>query len=259
MADPLLATKGLSKTWPGPSGTLALDDVSIRLQAGRTLGLVGPSGSGKSTLARVIARLIAPDSGSVSFDGQDWLALRGAVLRQRRAGMQMVFQDPLAAFNPRATVGGAITEALRIHAVAPRAEWPDRTAALLARVGLSPDLARRGIAEISGGQRQRVAIARSLAPGPKLLLLDEAVSALDASVRRRMLELLVELQHSLGLAYLFVSHDLAVVRAIAHETAVMERGRIVETGPTEALIADPKTPLVRALIAAVPRLHPDQR
>lgn len=256
MAEPLLTVDALTKVWPGPKRAVALDSVSLRIAAGQTLGVVGPSGCGKSTLARAIARLTPPDSGHIRFAGEDWLSLRGAELRRRRAGLQMVFQDPLAAFNPRATVGGAIAEALRIHRVAPRAEWPDRTAALLAQVGLAPELAARGIAEISGGQRQRVAIARSLAPGPRLILLDEAVSALDASVRRRVLELLVELQETLGLAYLFVSHDIAVVRAIAHHTAVMDRGRIVETGATEALIADPGTPLARALIGAVPTLYP---
>jgi len=254
--EPLFSVTSLSKNYRGARAVRALDDVSFSLAPRETLGLVGPSGSGKSTLVRVIARLIAPDTGQIRFDGEDWLALRGSTLRRRRARLQMVFQDPLAAFNPRATVGGAITDALRIHAIAPRAEWADRTAALLDRVGLSPDLARRGIAEISGGQRQRVAIARAIATNPKLIMLDEAVSALDASVRGRVLELLVDLQDSLGLAYIFVSHDLAVVRAVAHRIAVMENGRIIESGPTDAVIADPRTPLTRALIAAVPRLHP---
>ncbi|MDT8855952.1 ATP-binding cassette domain-containing protein [Paracoccaceae bacterium Fryx2] len=256
MTEALLTVTALRKAYPGRRAVTALDDVSFSLAPRETLGLVGPSGSGKSTLARVIARLIAPDAGQIRFDGEDWLALRGSALRHRRARLQMVFQDPLAAFNPRATVGGAICDALRIHAIAPRAEWADRTAALLGRVGLTPDLARRGIAEISGGQRQRVAIARAIATNPRLIILDEAVSALDASVRGRVLDLLAGLQHSQGFAFIFVSHDLAVVRAISHRIAVMAHGRIVETGPTETLITDPQTDLTRALIAAVPRLHP---
>jgi len=250
----LLEVRNLTKVYPGKRRVTALGDVSITLERGETLGLVGPSGSGKSTLARVIMRLVEPDSGSVRFEGGDWLALRGAALRTARARLQMVFQDPLGAFNPRATVGGAIGDALRIHHIGTRADRPDRVAALLERVGLTPDHAPRAITEISGGQRQRVAIARALATAPALIVLDEAVSALDVTVRARILDLLVTLQREEGIAYLFVSHDLAVVRAVAHRVAIMEAGRIVETGPTQAVIAAPTSATGRALVAAVPRL-----
>jgi peptide/nickel transport system ATP-binding protein len=253
----LLEATGLEKTYAGARRTHALADVSLGIAPGETLGLIGPSGCGKSTLARVLTRLIEPDAGSIRFDGMDWLALSGAALRRARRGMQMVFQDPAAAFHPRVTAGEAIAEALRIHAIAPRRAWPERVAELLTQVGLAPDLARRPVTALSGGQRQRVAIARAIAPRPKLVVLDEAVSALDASVRARILELLVRLQAELGLAYLFVSHDLAVVRAVSHRIAVMEAGRIIETGPAEALLAAPRSDLLRRLIAAVPQLHPE--
>ena len=245
----LLEVEGLSKTWRG--GRAALEGVSLTLEAGRTLGLIGPSGCGKSTLLRVIARLIRADAGRVRFDGRDWLALEGRALRRARGALQMVFQDPAAAFHPRAHVAGAIGEALALHD--PGAS-PHRIAELLAQVELSPDLGPRPVAALSGGQRQRVAIARAIATRPRLILLDEAVSALDASVRGRVLELLVRLQRDLGLAYLFVGHDLAVVRALSHRIAVMEAGRIVEAGETEALIAAPRAELTRRLIAAVPHL-----
>ena len=250
----LLSVQNLGKTYPGKRRIKALDDVSITLSRGETLGLVGPSGSGKSTLARAILRLIEPDTGTIRFEGGDWLALRGAGLRRARARLQMVFQDPLGAFNPRATVGGVVGDALRIQSVGTRADRPDRVARLLERVGLSPDHARRSITEISGGQRQRVAIARALATSPSLIVLDEAVSALDVTLRAHILDLLVTLQREEGIAYLFVSHDIAVVRAIAHRVAIMEAGRIVETGPTQAVIAAPASATGRALVAAVPRL-----
>ena len=250
----LLEVREVSKVFPGRRRVVALDRVSVTLGKGETLGLVGPSGSGKSTLARIVLRLAEPDAGSVRFEGSDWLALRGSALRKARARLQMVFQDPLGAFNPRAIVGGAIADALRIHGIGSRADRAQRVAALLDRVGLPADLANRGIAEISGGQRQRVAIARALATGPRLIVLDEAVSALDVTVRGRILDLLVRLQREDGLAYLFVSHDLAVVRAMAHRVAIMDAGRIVETGPTAQVIAAPASDTGRALVAAVPRL-----
>lgn len=252
--SPLLAIEGLRKLWPGPRRVRALDDLSLTLKAGQTLGIVGPSGSGKSTLARVLARLEPADAGHIRFDGLDWLALRGADLRRQRRGMQMVFQDPLAAFHPRATVFSALTDPLRIHGLAPRRDWPDAVARMLDQVQLPPALAARPISAISGGQRQRVAIARALAPRPKLLILDEAVSALDVSVRGHILELLVRLQRQHGTACLFISHDLAVVKAVSHRIAVMEAGRIIEERPAEALMAAPQTPLLRALIAASPAL-----
>ncbi|MFD1882852.1 ABC transporter ATP-binding protein [Paracoccus pacificus] len=252
----LLLAEGIDKTYPGASRK-ALDAVSLSIGAGETLGLIGPSGCGKSTLARVITRLTPADAGTIRFDGHDWLALRGGALRRARGAMQMVFQDPAAAFHPRATVGGALTEALRLHHQGDRGDRPARIAALLAQVELPADLAPRPVAALSGGQRQRVAIARAIATNPRLIVLDEATSALDASVRGRILQLLVRLQRELGLAYLFVGHDLAVVRAVSHRIAVMDAGRIVEEGATDALLADPKTTLLRRLIAAVPHLHPE--
>ena len=253
---PLLSVSGLSKTFrSGGREVAALDNVSLDVFPGETLGLVGPSGSGKSTLARVIMRLVSADAGSILFDGVDLLSLEGARLRQQRKRLQMVFQDPLAAFNPRATVASALDDPLRIHRIVPAGERRRASEQLLERVGLPTEFITRSIHEISGGQRQRVAIARALATEPDLLVLDEAVSALDLTVRNRILDLLVDLQRERGLSYIFVSHDLAVVRAIAHRVAIMDRGRIAETGPTPEVVADPKSAIGRALVAAVPTLR----
>ncbi len=241
----LLDISGLTKRF---GAVTALDDVSLAIAPGETLGLIGPSGCGKSTLARVVTRLIAPDAGRIRFDGRDWLSLNGAALRRARGAMQMVFQDPAAAFHPRATAGGAIAEALRLH------NPSGSVSGLLEQVGLSPDLAARPVAALSGGQRQRVAIARAIACRPKLIVLDEATSALDASVRGAVLDLLVRLQRDLGLSYLFVGHDIAVVRLVSHRIAVMEAGRIVETAPAEHLVTAPQSGIARRLIAAVPQL-----
>jgi peptide/nickel transport system ATP-binding protein len=183
------------------------------------------------------------------------LALRGEALRSMRRRIQMVFQDPLAAFNPRATVGSALADPLRIHDIASRAARPAAVARLLERVGLDPALAQRPIHEISGGQRQRVAIARAIATNPDLIVLDEALSALDVSIRANILKLLVDLQRERGVAYLFISHDLAVVRAISHRAAIMDAGRIVEEGPAAEIVANPKSPAGRALVSAIPRLE----
>lgn len=255
MSAPLLSATGISKTYAGGARRIAaLDNASIAVGRGETLGLVGPSGSGKSTLARVLLRLIEPDAGRVDFDGVDLLSLRGEGLRATRRRIQMVFQDPLAAFNPRATVGSALADPLRIHRIGNGAEQPAAVARLLERVGLDPALASRAIHEISGGQRQRVAIARAIATRPELIVLDEAVSALDVSVRAKILDLLVGLQREQGIAYVFVSHDLAVVRAISHSIAVMDAGRIVEHGPARDIVANPQSATGRALAAAVPRL-----
>jgi peptide/nickel transport system ATP-binding protein len=252
----LLSIASLSKTFAsGGRRVVALDDVSLTLGRGRTLGIVGPSGSGKSTLARAILRLIEPDSGSISFDSIDMRALSGAALRVLRRRVQMVFQDPLAAFNPRATVADAIGDPLRIHGIANRAARPAAIAALLDRVGLPAALAQRSVRDVSGGQRQRVAIARAIATSPDLVVLDEAVSALDVTVRGQVLELLVDLQRETGAAYIFVGHDLAVVKAISHEVAIMERGRIVETGPAAQVVSAPQSQTGQALVAAVPHLR----
>ncbi|MGE3305797.1 MAG: ABC transporter ATP-binding protein [Rhizobiaceae bacterium] len=255
MKQPLLSIQGVSKTFRR-DGTklLALDDVTLDIEAGETLALAGPSGSGKSTLARIVMRLTAPDSGRVYFAGTDLLSLSGAPLRRMRARWQMVFQDPHAAFNPRATVGKVLADPLRIHAIVPRRERPAAIAELLQRVGLAPELALRRIHEISGGQRQRVAIARAIATRPALIVLDEAVSALDVSTRADILSLLARLQRDDNIAYLFVTHDLALVRSFAHRVAIMDAGRIVEAGPAREVIEAPRSATGRALVEAMPKL-----
>lgn len=256
MRSPLLSCQNLSKTYRSDGREVkGLDDVSLSLGAGETLGLVGPSGSGKSTLARVVLRLIEPDMGSVIFAGHDLTTLKGKTLRNLRKRIQMVFQDPLAAFNPRASVGDVLADPLRVHGLTSRKERPRRIAQLLENVGLTQNLAARPIHAISGGQRQRVAIARALATEPELIVLDEAVSALDVTMRSQILDLLVALQQTHGLAYLFVSHDLAVVRAISHRIAIMDHGCIVEEGSAAGVVADPQSKTGRALVAAVPKLQ----
>ena len=255
MKPPLLTVSGISKTYDTAGRRVtALENVSLSLNAGETLGVLGASGSGKSTLARVLLRLVDPDSGRIELRGENLLALGSEALRTTRKRIQMVFQDPLAAFNPRATVAGALADPLRIHGVATRWQRPAVIARLLERVGLDAGLASRAIHEISGGQRQRVAIARALATRPDLIVLDEAVSALDVSVRRLILDLLVSLQRDEGIAYIFISHDLAVVRAVAHHVVIMDAGRIVESGPTLRVVSAPQSATGKALVAAVPRL-----
>jgi peptide/nickel transport system ATP-binding protein len=251
----LLELGGVSKSFRSAGRTIAaLDDVSLELARGETLALVGPSGSGKSTLARVLMRLIEPDRGSIRFNGLDLSAARGEKLRVLRPRFQMVFQEPLAAFNPRATVARVLDDPLRIHGLADRTERPRAIAALLGRVGLDPKIAGRRVHEISGGQRQRVAIARAIATRPALLVLDEAVSALDVTVRAEILALLRKLQRDENLGYLFISHDLAVVSAFADRIAIMDHGRIVETGAAAAIVAAPQSATGKALVAAMPRL-----
>ncbi|MBZ9679030.1 ATP-binding cassette domain-containing protein [Mesorhizobium sp. ES1-1] len=252
----LLAVSNLSKRYRrGGETIVAADDVSFHIEAGETLALAGPSGSGKSTIARLVLRLAEPDSGRVNFEGGDFLALRGAVLRARRARLQMVFQDPLASLNPRATVARVLDDPLRIHRIARRTERPGHIAALLERVGLPADVALGAIHEISGGQRQRVAIARAIATKPSLIVLDEAVSALDVSVRGQILELLLGLQAEERIAYLFISHDLGVVRSVAHRVILLDGGRIAESGDARAVIDAPQSAIGKALVAATPRLN----
>jgi peptide/nickel transport system ATP-binding protein/oligopeptide transport system ATP-binding protein len=234
----------------------AVDGVSFALEAGKTLALVGESGCGKSTVSRLVLRLIEPDSGHIRFDGTDLLALDNNALRAFRRQAQIIFQDPYASLNPRMTIGQILNEPLTLHDLVPRPKRRERVAELLSLVGLEPRLARRYPHEFSGGQRQRIAIARALAVEPKLVICDEPVSALDVSIRAQILNLLRELQDRLGLAYIFVSHDLAVVKHIADKVAVMNLGRIVEIAHTERLFTDPRHPYSRALLSAIPLPQP---
>jgi peptide/nickel transport system ATP-binding protein len=237
----------------------AVEDVSFSLHAGETLALVGESGCGKSTTGRSILRLVEPSGGRVLFEGQDVLALDREGLRKMRQQMQMIFQDPFASLNPKKSIGAAIAEPIIVHGVASRREARDHAAELLRKVGLAPDMAGRYPHEFSGGQRQRVAIARALALTPKLIVADEPVSALDVSVKARVVNLMMRLQAEMGLAFLFISHDIAVVERISHRIAVMFLGEIVEIGPRAAIIENPRHPYTKKLIAAVPSPDPARR
>ena len=237
----------------------AVENVSFSVQVGETLALVGESGCGKSTTGRSILRLIEPNSGSVVVDGQDVLKMRPSDLREMRKTMQIIFQDPFASLNPRITAGGAIAEPLYALGVATKSEAHDKVADLLTRVGLQPDMASRYPHEFSGGQRQRICIARALALGPKLLVADEAVSALDVSIKAQVINLMLDLQASMGLSYLFISHDIAVVERVSHRVAVMYLGEIVEIGPREAIFGNPQHPYTKKLMAAVPIPDPARR
>jgi len=237
----------------------AVDGVSFRVEAGKTLALVGESGCGKSTVSRLVLRLIEPDAGAVRFEGRDLLALDANDLRNFRRDAQIIFQDPYASLNPRMTVSQILTEPLALHDLVPAARRRDRVEELLRLVGLEPRFARRYPHEFSGGQRQRIAIARALAVEPKLIICDEPVSALDVSIRSQILNLLRDLQNRLGLAYIFVSHDLAVVKHIADRVAVMNLGVIVETADAQALFAAPRHPYSRALLSAIPVPKPQAK
>ena len=264
---PLLEVANLVTRFPVRSGIFgrasarvhAVENVSFSLHAGETLALVGESGCGKSTTGRSILRLIEPSEGRVLFEGQDVRALDSESLRKLRRGMQMVFQDPFASLNPRKSVGQAIVEPIIVHGLARPRQARDRVADLLEKVGLTADMATRLPHEFSGGQRQRIAIARALALSPKLIVADEAVSALDVSVKARVINLLMRLQAELDLAFLFISHDIAVVERVSHRIAVMYLGEIVEIGPRAAIIENPHHPYTRKLMAAAPSPDPMRR
>ncbi|MDH5316441.1 MAG: ATP-binding cassette domain-containing protein [Gemmatimonadota bacterium] len=261
MTGPTLAAQDLvvdydERRWPqrtSGSKIRALDGVSLHVDPGETLGIVGESGCGKSTLGRTVLGLQRPASGSVRFQGQDLFALGRRELRQVRRRMQIVFQDPYSSLNPRLPVGTSVAEGIEIHRLAPRAEIPARVTRLLGEVGLEADAADRYPHEFSGGQRQRIGIARALAVEPSFLVCDEPVSSLDVSVQAQILNLLGDLQRDRGLAYLFIAHDLAVVRQIAHRIAVMYLGTVVESGPAEQVVSAPQHPYTQALVSAVPR------
>ncbi len=264
--EPLLVVRNLKKYFPVKSGVLidrtvdyvkAVDDVSFQVRAGETLGLVGESGSGKTTTGYCILQLLKPTTGSVLFNGEELTTMKRTDLRRIRREMQVVFQDPYASLNPRMTVGDIVAEPLIIHDIGDRRTRRRSAEHLLEVVGFNPDFINRYPHEFSGGQRQRIGIARALALNPSLIVCDEPVSALDVSIQAQILNLLKDLQSEFGLAYLFIAHDLAVVRTMSDRIAVMNRGVIVEEGAAEEVYANPQDPYSQALLAAV--LVPDPR
>src|SRR6267143_105622 len=259
--DPLVEVRNVKKYFPIRKGLLqrevarvhAVDDVTFSVREGETLGLVGESGCGKSTLGRTIVRLLEPTEGSVFFEGRDISRLGSRALRPIRREMQIVFQDPYASLNPRKRVGSIIGSPLKIHGIDDNKGRRKRVQELLETVGLSPEHYNRFPHEFSGGQRQRIGVARALALSPKLIVCDEPVSALDVSIQAQILNLLRNLQRDFNLTYVFISHDLSVIRQIADRIAVMYLGKIVEIGDSEAIYEHPKHPYTAALLSAVPR------
>ena len=266
MNEPLLQVTDLHKHFPVKKGVLfertvdeikAVDGVSFDLEAGRTLGLVGESGSGKSTTGYCVLQLLKPASGSIRFLGKELTELGRGELRRMRREMQIVFQDPHSSLDPRMTVGNIVAEPLQVHGIGTRRARRRTVQELLEVVGFNPHYTNRYPHEFSGGQRQRIGIARALALNPKLIVCDEPVSALDVSIQAQILNLLKDLQRDFGLSYLFVAHDLAVVRAVSDDIAVMEKGKLVELGPADRVYSRPGHDYTKALLAAVP--VPDPR
>ena len=259
--EPLLNVKDLAVRFPIREGLVrertvaevrAVDGVSFEVATGEILGLVGESGCGKSTVARAITRVVKPSAGTIDFDGHNLATAEGSELHDLRRRVQMIFQDPYASLNPRMTVGAILREPADIYKVGTTAERTERVTELLELVGLDPRFAERYPHEFSGGQRQRIGVARALALNPDLVVADEPVSALDVSVQAQILNLLGELRQRLGLAYLFIAHDLSVVRHISDRTAVMYLGKIVEIAPTEEIYQRPHHPYTKALLSAIP-------
>ncbi len=264
--EPILVVDHLVKHFPIKAGILidrqigavqAVDDVSFTVKKGETLGLVGESGCGKSTLARSILQLIPPTSGSVRFEGHEITGLKSKASRALRTDMQMVFQDPYASLNPRKRVAQTVGDPMRLNGIVAKGEVKGAVQELLERVGLNPEHYNRFPHEFSGGQRQRIGIARALSLNPKLIIADEPVSALDVSIQAQIINLLEDLQEELGLTYIFVAHDLSVVRHVADRIAVMYLGKIVELGPADEVYANPIHPYTQSLLSAVP--IPDPR
>jgi len=266
-SDNLLEVSGLKTYFPVRGGLMggtvgnvrAVDGVDLTVRRGKTLGLVGESGSGKTTVGRTILRLIDHQAGKAIFDGTDLLALAENQMRPMRRRMQMIFQDPFSSLNPRMTVGSIVAEPLRVHTRLNRAQQRQRVGELLERVGLAPSYAGRYPHEFSGGQRQRIGVARALATNPEFIVCDEPVSALDVSIQAQILNLLNDLQDEMGLSYLFIAHNLAVVEHFADDVAVMYLGRIVERAPRESLYTHPMHPYTLSLLAAVPQPHPTRK
>ena len=264
--QPLLQVTNLVKHFPVRSGVLiertvdhvkAVDDVSFEIAEGETLGLVGESGSGKSTTGYCVLQLLKPTSGSIRFEGQELTTLGREQMRKMRREMQIVFQDPYSSLDPRMTVGDIVAEPLVVHSIGSRRDRGMRVRELLDVVGFDPGYTNRYPHEFSGGQRQRIGIARALALSPKLIVCDEPVSALDVSIQAQILNLLKDLQQDFGLTYLFIAHDLAVVRSMSDRIAVMNKGELVEIGPAEEVYARPREDYPQALLSAVP--IPDPR
>jgi len=265
LTEPLLQVRGLTKHYASRSGwlgrrgaaTRAVDDVSFDIFPGETLGLVGESGSGKSTTGRLVMRLEEPDVGEIRFEGQTITGLSPSQMKPVRRRMQIVFQNPYAALSPRMRVGRFVAEPLVVHTIGNAAERRDRVVELFRLVGLDPAFMQRFPHEFSGGQRQRIVIARAIALEPRFLVADEPITALDVSIQAQIVNLFQDLRDRMGLAYLFIAHDLSMVRYLCQRVAVMLRGRIVEIGPTEAIFGDPRHAYTKALLSAVPVPDPD--
>lgn len=264
--EPLIEVTNLVKHFPVTQGILlrrqigavkAVDDVSFKIYPGETLGLVGESGSGKSTTGRTLLRLYEPTSGSVKFRGKEVVGLSGRPLREMRRHMQMIFQDPAACLNPRMTVGRSIEESLQVHQPIPKRDFQGRIEELMELVGLNRGFVNRYPHEFSGGQRQRIGIARALAVEPEFIVADEPISALDVSIQAQVVNLLKDLQDELNLTYLFIAHDLSMIRYICDRVAVMFKGKIVEYAPTEELYENPLHPYTQVLLSAVPIPDPE--